>query len=161
MSYFEGGYDGLRVVDIFDLFTKQLEKIVKGIDVGYVCWDLCGSDFTKVGGVFDDSLLQQAEKMLLELLAPLMEEDSAYDVFIKALDKELDDAVRDELEYQDDLDSRADDAAILGYAMEAVFSRLPIDVQRKLVRNLNDVSYSDMINILSKEDFNRYMDRYF
>lgn len=82
-------------------------------------------------------------------------------MFIEALDKELDYAIRDELEYQDYLDSRADDAAILGYAMEAVFSRLPIDVQRKLVRNLNDISYSDVIHILSKEDFNRYINRYF
>lgn len=87
--------------------------------------------------------------------------DSAYDMFIDALDKELGYAMKDELEYQDGLDSRADDAAILGYAMKDVFYRLPINVQRKLVRNPDNVDYPDMLFILKRKDFNSYMDLYF
>ena len=85
--------------------------------------------------------------------------DEDYEALINALDKELDDEIESEIEYQMEQDSFADDDAILGYAMEAVFSRLPIKTQRELVSNLDNISYTDMINLLEREDLERYIDK--
>lgn len=86
--------------------------------------------------------------------------DEAYEALIKALDRYLDDEIEWEIEYELDTDSLSPDDTILGHAMKPIFlDKLPHETQKKLVFNPDNIDYSDMINLLEREDFKRYIDR--
>ena len=154
----ELGIDSKAAVDGAgdDYITFEVDGIEYYIFTNYPYYHAC-----RLAKGFDDPRTAYGTEAVIEAVKEELGlvSDENYDALINALDKELDDEIEGEIEYQMEQDSFADDDAILGYAMEAVFSRLPIKTQRELVPNLDNISYSDMINLLKREDLKRYIDK--